>query len=66
MSEERSEEMTIDEIIKMLADARADLEILKEQLDLTGLEEYYDDILNQVDIVGCELTQNIAKKLKEK
>ena len=60
-----SKDMTIDEIIKLLADCRADLEIISEKLDLTQVKEYWDYIMNGIEIVGCELTQNIAKKLKE-
>ena len=47
--------MTIKEIIDLLAEARTDIKFLKNQIKY---------ILTKIDIVGCELTQNIAKKLQ--
>ena len=47
--------MTIKEIIDLLAEARTDIKFLKYQIKF---------ILTKIDIVGCELVQNIAKKLE--
>jgi len=45
-----SEDMTIEEIIDLLAEVRTELELANQKIDL----------------IGCELVQNIAEKLKEK
>ncbi len=58
--------MKIDDLISLLADVRASLEIMSSQLDLSDVEEQWDFILNGIDLVGIELTHNIAKKIKEK
>ncbi len=61
-----SKNMSIDEIIKLLADVRADLEIISGQFEFDeGLEKYWDYIMAGIDIIGCELTQNIGKKLRK-
>ena len=49
--------MTIKEIIDLLAEARTDIKFLKYQIKF---------ILTKIDIVGCELTQNITKRLLKK
>ncbi|MHA1658051.1 MAG: hypothetical protein ACTSUT_02875 [Promethearchaeota archaeon] len=56
--------MTIKEIIDLLAETRTDVKLLKYQCDLATVKKEIKSILNKIDIVGCELTQNIAKKLE--
>ncbi|MFX1570120.1 MAG: hypothetical protein ACFFCV_17320 [Promethearchaeota archaeon] len=58
--------MSIEEIIKLLADIRVDLNELKKSVTSKEIKEQLKWALNGIDIIGCELTQNIAKKLKEK
>lgn len=58
--------MSIDEIIKLLVEVRVDLTALKESVNSKGIKEQLKWIINGIDIVGCELAQNIAKKLQEK
>ncbi len=48
--DEPIKDMTIDEIINLLADVKVQL----------------NEITEMVDLIGLELTQNIAKKLKGK
>jgi len=58
--------MSIEEIIKLLLEIRVDLSTLMEKVKEKEVkEELYLDI-NGIDIIGCELNQNISKKLKEK
>ena len=58
--------MTIDEIIELLMEVRVDLTNLKVSVDSEEIKEELKWVINGIDIVGCELAQNIAKKLKEK
>ncbi|MFX1297339.1 MAG: hypothetical protein ACFFD2_21100 [Promethearchaeota archaeon] len=58
--------MTIDEIIKLLVEVRVDLTILKKSVTSKEIKEQLKWAINGIDIVGCELTQNITKKLQEK
>jgi len=58
--------MSIDEIVKLLIEVRADLTVLKKSVNLEETKEQLKWIINRIDVVGCELTQNIAKKLQEK
>jgi hypothetical protein len=58
--------MSIDEIIDLLKECRVDLTILKKSVESKEIKDKLKWIINGIDIVGCELTQNIAKKLKEK
>jgi hypothetical protein len=58
--------MTIDEIISLLAEVRTDLNLLKKTIEEKGTKLYLKHAIQGIDIVGCELTQNIAKLLKEK
>jgi len=58
--------MSIDEIIELLMEVRVDLTMLKKTVALEEIKERLKLAINGIDIVGCELTQNIAKKLKEK
>ena len=58
--------MSIEEIIMLLLEIRVDLSTLMEKVKEKEVkEELYLDI-NGIDIIGCELNQNISKKLKEK
>ena len=58
--------MSIDEGIDLLIEVRVDLKILKKYIDSIDIKEYLKHAIQGIDIVGCELSQNIAKKLKEK
>ena len=58
--------MNIDEIISLLLEVRVDLTILKKSVTSKEIKEEIKWALNRIDLIGCELTQNIAKKLKEK
>jgi len=58
--------MTIDELISLLLEVRVDLTVLKKSVTSKEIKEQLKWAINGIDIVGCELTQNIAKKLKEK
>ena len=58
--------MTIDEIIELLVEVRVDLAVLKKSVTSEEIKEQLKWAINGIDIVGCELAQNIAKKLKEK
>ena len=58
--------MNIDEIIKLLVEVRVDLTALMESVDSEEIKEELKWAINGIDTVGCELSQNIAKKLKEK
>jgi len=58
--------MNIDEIIDLLVEVRVDLTVLKKSVNSKEIKEQLKWTINGIDIVGCELAQNIAKKLKEK
>ena len=58
--------MTMDEIINLLVEVRVDLTVLKKSVTSKEIKEQLKWAINGIDIVGCELAQNIAKKLKEK
>jgi len=58
--------MSIDEIIKLLVEVRVDLKMLRRYIDSEDIKEYLKHAIQGIDIVGCELSQNIAIKLKEK
>ena len=58
--------MNIDEIINLLIEVRVDLTVLKKSVNSKEIKEQLKWAINGIDIVGCELAQNIAKKLKEK
>lgn len=62
----KSPYMSIDEIISLLVEVRVDLTSLKKSVNSKEIKEQLKWAINGIDIVGCELTQNIAKKLKEK
>jgi hypothetical protein len=63
---ETIKDLTIDEIIDMLANIRVDLDELRKIMSLQKVNEFLEDIILRIDVIGCELTQNISKKLKEK
>jgi len=56
----------MDEIINLLIEVRVDLIVLKKSVTSKEIKEQLKWAINGIDIVGCELAQNIAKKLKEK
>ncbi len=57
--------MSIDEVIDLLIEVRIDLKILKKSINSIDIKEQLKWAINRIDLVGCELSQNIAKKLKE-
>jgi hypothetical protein len=57
--------MTIEEIIDLLAEVRDDHANLKRSVLSEEIKDKLKWAINGIDIVGCELIQNIAKKLKE-
>ena len=57
--------MNIDEIIELIIEVRVDLTVLKKSVTSKEIKEQLKWAINGIDIVGCELAQNIAKKLKE-
>jgi hypothetical protein len=58
--------MNIDDIIELLVEVRVDLTVLKKSITSEEIKEQLKWAINGIDIVGCELAQNISKKLKEK
>ena len=58
--------MTIDELISLLMEVRVDLTILKKFVASKEIKEELKWAINRIDLIDCELTQNITKKLKEK
>ncbi|MHA1457691.1 MAG: hypothetical protein ACTSR5_17255 [Promethearchaeota archaeon] len=72
ITEEKTEDnfcqknMNIDEIIKLLVEVRVDLTSLMGYVSDKEVKKELKWAINGIDIIGCELTQNIAKKLKEK
>lgn len=58
--------MTIDELIALLLEVRVDLTILKKSISPKEIKEELKWAIKRIDLIGCELTQNITKKLKEK
>jgi len=58
--------MTIDELISLLLEVRVDLTILKKSLSSKEIKEELKWAINRIDLIGCELTQNISKKLEDK
>ncbi|MHA2399011.1 MAG: hypothetical protein ACXADU_08995 [Promethearchaeota archaeon] len=57
--------MSINEIIELLKEVRVDLTALKKTVTSEEMREQLKWAINGIDIVGCELAQSIAKKLKE-
>jgi len=49
-----------------LIEVRVDLTIICKSVNSEDIKEQLKWAINGIDIVGCELTQNVAKKLKEK
>jgi len=58
--------MTIEELISLLLEVRVDLTILKKSVTSKEIKEELKWAINRIDLIGCELTQNITKILKEK
>ena len=57
---------TLDELIALLLEVRTDLAILRESVKNDVVNEELKWAINGIDIVGCGLSQNIIKKLKDK
>ena len=57
---------TLDELIALLLEVRTDLAILRESVKNDVVIEELKWAINGIDIVGCGLSQNIIKKLKDK
>jgi len=57
---------TLDELIALLIEVRVDLTMLCKSVDTEYIKEELKWVINGIDIVGCGLSQNISKKLKEK
>jgi len=53
-------------LIALLVEVRVDLTMLCKSVDTEYIKEELKWSINGIDIVGCELAQNISKKLKEK
>ncbi len=51
---------------KVFIEISVDLIVLKKSIASKEIKKQIKWINNGIDIVGCELAQNIAKKLKEK
>ena len=64
--EEGPKYQTLDELIALLLEVRVDLTILCKSINSEDIKEQLKWAINGIDIVGCGLSQNIAKKLKEK
>ena len=58
--------MTNDEIIQLLIEIRVDLTALKAYVRDKEIKEQLKWAIKGIDIVGCELSHNISKLLKEK
>ena len=43
-----------------------DLDVLKKSVTSKEIKEQLKWLITRIDLIGCELTQNIAKELKEK
>ena len=57
---------SIEEIFRLLVEVRVYLTDLMEPVKEKEVKEELYWAINEIDIVGCELTQNITKKLNEK
>ena len=53
-------------MIALLVEVRVDLTFLCKSINDEYIKEELKWTINGIDIVGCGLCQNIAKKLKEK
>ena len=57
---------TLDELIALLLKVRVNLTVLMQSVNSEDIKEQLKQAINGIDIVGCGLSQNIAKILKEK
>jgi len=53
--------MSINEIIDLLVEVRVNLTMLKKNIISKEIKKEFKYAMQDIDIVGCELTQNIAK-----
>ena len=58
--------MNIHELIALLIEVRVDLTMLCKSVNSDDIKEELKWAINGIDIVGCGLSQNISKQLKEK
>jgi hypothetical protein len=49
----------------MLANVRTELYLLKKSVESKTLKEILKDNIIDIDIIGCELSQNIARNYKK-
>ncbi len=64
---EITEGASIQEIIGILADVRADLILFRKNIEIFNwkdVEEFLKHVKTEINYIGCELSQNITKKLK--
>ena len=54
------------ELIALLIEVRVDLTMLCKSVNSDDIKEELKWAINGIDIVGCGLSQNISKQLKEK
>jgi len=53
-------------MIELIVEVRVDLTVLKKSVTFKEIKKQIKWINNGIEIIQCELFQNIAKKLKEK
>ena len=64
--EKAPEYETLDDFIALLIEVRVDLTMLCKSVNNEYIKEELKWAINRIDLVGCELSQNIKEKLKEK
>ena len=57
---------TLDELIELLIEVRVDLTVLCKSVNNEYIKEELKWAIKRIDLIGCEFSQNIKKKLKEK
>ncbi len=62
-NEKPFEYRSIDEIISLLLEVRTDLYLIRKTVPSIEIKKDLKHVLQTVDIIGCELTQNITVKL---
>jgi len=60
----QKKDMSIDEIIDLLVEVRTELEIMKKSINSDEILNQLEGIIINLDVVGCEIVQNIAKKIR--
>jgi len=59
-------DLSIDEIISILAEVRVNLDELRKMMPIQEVKDSLEDKVYKIDIIGSELCRNIAKKLEQK